>query len=404
MLGQVVWPDCSAILKPEHFPRSEDRLIYLACQECAAQGDFSELTVRAHLGPKAPLGRIEELCGMVPNSTLVAEHAKRVREIAIAQELGTVLAKLRSELASDPSNALDAAESRVSAVCQGRLSEANGVPIADVISEAYREMEERANSPEVTGIQSGIHTLDKILEAGMCSNDLIVLAGRPGLGKTALSLQIARNAARSCRVFIVNLEMSRAQLGLRMMSSESGVGFGALRAGNVPTGSESGLAEACERLSSTGIIIEDRKRLTVADVRLAARMRSQEAGGLGLVVVDYLQLLQPQDRRQPREQQVAEMSRELKILAGELECPVLLLAQLNREAEKQQRAPRLSDLRESGSIEQDADIVMFVHQEQNEDVAAQIVVAKQRNGRQGVADVAWLGHVQRFDRIEQRFG
>lgn len=400
LLGSVVWRDVRNVLRPEHFARKDDQSIWRACQAVAERGDFDEVTIRDHMGKAVPCDRISELTCLVPSSVLVAGHARRVREQAIARELAAELGHLRAELLDSPTEALDSAPTRIQQICNGRLTGAAGVHISEVIGEAFTTMQERAKSGERPGIPSGLTSLDAPEGPfkGFRPGKLIVVAGRPGMGKTALALQLAREVGRTGNVFFASLEMDRAELGTRLMSSESRVDFGQLMDARIPREHAKALVDACGALAEANIWVEDEPRMSVHDIRLAARKR----GPLSLVVVDYLQLIQPADRRQPRELQVSEMSRDLKLLSKEMGCSVLLLAQLNREVEKRAGKPRLSDLRESGSIEQDADTVMFVHREDPMQSDAEVIVAKQRAGSLGIANLHWRGNVQRFESTTHR--
>jgi replicative DNA helicase len=256
------------------------------------------------------------------------------------------------------------------------------------------------------------------LTFGFQKAEMIVLAARPSMGKTSLALNIAEAAALPHRgqpvpTLIFSLEMSSAQLALRMLCSRARVNIKLLREGLLPKhGAEEHrlLVEVADELSKSPLFIDDSSHLSIMELRAKAR-RLYSRHQLGLIVVDYLQLLSPIDPMMPREQQVAEMSRGLKAMAKELDLPVLVLSQLNRSSEKENRAPRLSDLRESGSIEQDADVVLMLARPKDSDErfqtaadAADLVVAKQRNGPVGQLQLTFLRDITRFENFAQNPG
>jgi replicative DNA helicase len=262
-----------------------------------------------------------------------------------------------------------------------------------------------ATAGSVTGLTTGFADLDDKL-AGLQPSDLIILAARPAMGKTALALNIAQNAAiaGSARVAVFSLEMSRVQLVTRMMSCEARVDAGRLRSGTLEQPDWDALLEASDVIRRARIHILDTPGLSISEVRAACRRLASEHGKLGLVVIDYLQLMQGDDPRAPREQQISAISRGLKGLAKELDAPVIALSQLNRAVEaRQNKRPLVSDLRESGAIEQDADIIMFIYRDEyyNPDSPdkglAEVIIAKQRNGPTGTVKLVFEGRHTRFD-------
>ena len=266
---------------------------------------------------------------------------------------------------------------------------------------------------ELTGVSSGFKDLD-MLTWGFQRQEMVVLAARPSMGKTSLALNIAEAAALPRRgdpvaTLIFSLEMSAAQLALRMLCSRARVNLKFLREGLLAkTGDDySRLVSAADEFAKAPIFIDDSSHLSIMELRAKAR-RVHARRKLGLVVVDYLQLLSPTDSQSPREQQVAEASRGLKALAKELDLPVVVLSQLNRSSEKENRAPKLADLRESGSIEQDADVVLMLSRPKDADEkyqvaadSAELVVAKQRNGPVGELKLTFLRDITRFENYTQ---
>ena len=251
------------------------------------------------------------------------------------------------------------------------------------------------------GIPTGFSLLDKML-SGFQKSQLIVVAGRPGMGKTSFALNIAQHVAvkEGVAVAVFSLEMSREQLALRMMCSEALVDSQKTRVGGLTYDDFDRLASAVSELGKAPIYIDDSPSITVMEMLAKAR-RLKKDKGLGLIVIDYLQLMSGKDRRENRQQEISAMTRSLKIMAKELDLPVMLLSQLSRASEKRDsKRPMLSDLRESGSIEQDADVVLFLHREsyydKEADNVSQIIVAKQRSGPTGDINVGWRGDQTRF--------
>jgi replicative DNA helicase len=266
---------------------------------------------------------------------------------------------------------------------------------------------------ELTGVSSGFKDLDAFTY-GFQRQEMIILAARPSMGKTSLALNFAEAAALPRRgegvpILIFSLEMGAAQLALRMLCARAKVNMKLLRDGLLSKNGEEQkrLVETADEFSKAPIFIDDSSHLSIMELRAKAR-RLQSRNKLGLIIVDYLQLLAPTDSKSPREQQVAEMSRGLKALAKELDVPVLVLSQLNRSAEKENRTPKLSDLRESGSIEQDADVVLMLARPKDADEkfqvaadSAELIVAKQRNGPVGDIKLTFLRDITRFENYTQ---
>lgn len=274
--------------------------------------------------------------------------------------------------------------------------------IKKALLEGYTAISDAMNSDRgFLGIPTGFKLLDKML-SGLQKSQLIVVAGRPGMGKTSFALNVAQHVAikENVPVAVFSLEMSREQLALRMMCSEALVDSQKTRVGGLTYDDFDRLAAAVTELGKSPIYIDDSPAITVMEMLAKARRLKQDKG-LGLVVIDYLQLMSGKDRRENRQQEIASMTRSLKIMAKELEMPVMLLSQLSRASEKRDsKLPILSDLRESGSIEQDADVVLFLHREnyynKEADNISQIIVAKQRSGPTGQINVGWRGDQTRF--------
>lgn len=264
---------------------------------------------------------------------------------------------------------------------------------------------------EITGIPTGFSELDR-MTAGFQRNDLIIVAARPSVGKTAFALNIAQNVATKTdeNVAIFSLEMGAEQLVMRMLCAEGNIDAQNLRTGNLTPDDWGKLTMAMGSLSNAGIYIDDTPGIRVSDIRAKCRRLKQEKG-LGLIIIDYLQLIQGSGRnRENRQQEVSEISRSLKALARELEVPVIALSQLSRSVEQRQdKRPMMSDIRESGSIEQDADIVAFLYRDdyyntesENKNII-EIIIAKQRNGPVGTVQLAFVKEYNKFVNLERRY-
>ena len=309
---------------------------------------------------------------------------------------------------------IDQVEKRLFEVTQNRVSE-SAKPMSGPMIEAMNVITKMMmKKGEMTGVSSGFMDLDK-LTFGFQRQEMIVLAARPSMGKTSLALNFAEAAALPKRgdahaTLIFSLEMSAAQLALRMLCSRARVNMKLLRDGLLSKNGDEQqrLVAAADAFSKAPIYIDDSSNLSIMQLRAKARRVHQQRKKLGLIVVDYLQLMSPTDSRVPREQQVAEASRGLKSLAKELDVPVIVLSQLNRASEKENRTPRLADLRESGSIEQDADVVLMLARPKDADEkfqvaadSAELIVAKQRNGPVGDLKLTFLRDLTRFENYTQ---
>ncbi|MDI6691996.1 MAG: replicative DNA helicase [Anaerosomatales bacterium] len=409
-------------VEPSDFALPRHGVIFSAIQDLYNRGEaVDQITVADRL---ASTGRLEdvggkpyliELVGRVPMYSNAAHYAEIVKRTATLRELiraGTDIATLGYERGDDLDEAIEAAEKRLFDVTKKRVS-SNFKPMRDLLKTSFEQIEVLAERKEhVTGVPTGFPELDKIL-AGLHKGDLIILAARPSVGKTALALNIAVEAARKgYPVAIFSLEMSSEQLVQRLLCAEARVDSHRLRTGYLNDSDWPALVDAAGRLGDMPLWVDDTASTSIVEVRAKARRLFRDKQD-GLIVVDYLQLMQPQNRRsENRQQDVADISRGLKILAKELDIPVLALSQLSRAVEQRRGRPVLSDLRESGAIEQDADVVMFIHRDtmprgSDEDDArsrddvppkgeAEIIVAKHRNGPTGLCRVSYLDRYTKF--------
>jgi replicative DNA helicase len=349
-----------------------------------------------------------ELQSSTPSVANVQHYATIVKELSTLRRLATVAGEI-SDLAfsapTDVERAVDDAESMLMEVSDSRSADSM-VLLNDLLDPTLDRIDElQSRGVEMTGIGTGYIDVDKIL-SGLQPSTLTIVGARPGMGKTSFALgmlvHVGANERKPALMF--SLEMSHLELTQRLLASESGVDSKKMKLGQLSEGDWKKVTNQVSRLSQAPIYIDDNPHLTVMDIRSRARRLKKQHGELGLVMIDYLQLMTGRTKAENRQVEVAEMSRGLKILARELNCPVIALSQLSRGLEsRQDKRPMLSDLRESGSLEQDADIVMFLYRESEYDPQAspeaEVIVAKHRNGPTDNAKLVWRGHLARFDNL-----
>lgn len=348
----------------------------------------------------------------VPDFTKhVSKYAEIVKEKSTLRKLihagsGIVQTGYSGDL--DINDILEAAEKSIFDISQSK-SHRSMTGIHEVIMSAYGILEDiYRNKGKLTGVPSGFLDLDYKTN-GLQKTDLILIAARPSMGKTAFSLNIAHNAAmKGKHVALFSLEMSKEQLIQRMISAESRVELSKLKNGNLDEEEWPRVIQAMDALSKTRIYIDDTPGINMVELRSKCRRLKMDKG-LDLVLIDYLQLMESDSRSENRQQEISKISRSLKILAKELDCPVIALSQLSRAPEQRSdHRPMLSDLRESGAIEQDADMVMFLYRDEyyNEDSEdkniAEVIIAKHRNGEVGTIKLAWIGQYQLFHNLAQK--
>jgi replicative DNA helicase len=359
---------------------------------------------------------LTRVSGSIPTTAQAGYFIERVREQHLLREIirsATGAVEDCFNFTGGINEFVDQVEQRIFAVTQSRVSE-SAKPMSDPTKEAMNVIHKMMmKKGEMTGAPSGFHDLDR-LTFGFQRQEMIVLAARPSMGKTSFALNIAEAVTLPKRgpafpTLVFSLEMSGAQLALRMLCSRARVNLKLLRDGLLSKNGDEQqrLVAAADEFSKAPLFIDDSSSLSIMQLRAKAR-RVHARNRLGLIIVDYLQLLSPTDSRVPREQQVAEASRGLKALAKELDVPVVVLSQLNRSSEKENRAPRLADLRESGSIEQDADVVLMLARPKDADEkfqvaadSAELIVAKQRNGPVGELRLTFLKDITRFENYTQ---
>ena len=410
------------ILKEDDFYREDNKIIYTAILNIYNRSEpIDIITLKSEL---AAMGKLEAVGGLeyladlpqkVPTTSNVEQYIKIVEEKSILRNLiktANDIITLGYDQTQEVENIIDTSEKKIFEVMQ-RKNQKGYSSLKDILVDSFTELEQLYNKKQhVTGVPTGFIDLD-YKTAGLHKSDLVLIAARPAMGKSAFVLNIAANAALKANipVAIFSLEMSKEQMVNRILCSEAMVDSNKVRTGKLDEEDWAKLAEAIGPLSETGIYIDDTPGISITEIRAKCRKLKLEKN-IGLVIIDYLQLVQGSSRRAQgsSEQEIAEISRSLKILAKELDVPVIALSQLSRAVEQRpDHRPMLSDLRESGSIEQDADIVMFLYRDDyyNEDSEkkdiAEVIIAKQRSGSTGTVDLGWLGSYTKFVNLEKRF-
>ena len=413
LLSESAISDVLERIRPDDFYRPAHRRIFQAVVSLFGRGEaIDSVTVSEELRRTGELedvgGKpyIFHLVSSVPAASNAAYYARIVEETALLRRLIEVTqqaAAMAFESADDPDHIVDQVEQLVFSVAEKRLGD-NFTHIRELLHEQLEHVEKlQERGASVTGVPSGFVDLDN-LTAGLQNSNLIIVAARPSFGKTSLALNIAQQAATDHQVpvAIFSLEMSRTELVQRLVCAEALVDVSKLRRGHLNDQDWSRLATAVGRLADAPIFIDDTESVTVLEIRAKAR-RLKQKSGLGLVIIDYLQLMRGSGRTDSREQEISEISRSLKILARELEVPVIAVSQLSRAVEsRQDKRPMLADLRESGAIEQDADVVMFIYRDEvyNADSTdkgtAEILLAKHRNGPVGRLKLTFLENYTKF--------
>ncbi len=406
MLDRDAFTKVGDFLEPRDFYKEQHQRIYEAVVDVFERRESIDvLSVTARLKEKSQLdgiggsGYLTQLINTVPTASHVLSYAKQVQKKRILRDLisaSSEIGVLGYNESEDPEVLVDQAESRIFAIAQHALAQ-NFIRVKEILGEAFERIDRLSKNEKGTrGVPTGFADLDNLL-SGLQNSDLIILAARPSMGKSSLALDIARKVAiqHKIPVGLFSLEMSKDQVIDRLLAAQAQVDLWRLRTGKLssqgPENDFERIQHAMGELSEAPIFIEDTASINVLQMRAMAR-RLQANHGLGLLIVDYLQLIEPRNTQAPIVQQVTEISRSLKGLARELNVPVLALSQLSRAVEQRvPQRPRLSDLRESGALEQDADIVLFIYredryrQDSQQKNIAEIIVAKHRNGPVGGA-------------------
>ena len=409
------------VLKEEDFYREDNRAIYSAILNLYNRAEpIDIITVKSELeamGKFQQVGGLEylaELPEKVPTTANAQKYIKIVEEKSLLRNLiktANEIIELGYDPTEDVEDIMEGAEKKIFNIMQNKDQKGYSA-IKDILVDSFTELEELYNRKQhITGVPTGFTELD-YKTAGFHGSELILIAARPAMGKSAFALNIATNAAVKANipVAIFSLEMSKEQMVNRILCSEAMVDSNKVRTGKLEEDDWTKLAGAIGPLSEAEIYIDDTPGISVMEIRAKCRKLKLEKN-LGMVVIDYLQLVQGSNRRGgSREQEISEISRSLKILAKEIGVPVIALSQLSRAVEQRpDHRPMLSDLRESGAIEQDADIVMFLYRDDyyNQDSEkkdiAEVIMAKHRGGSTGTVELLWLGSYTKFVNLERRF-
>jgi len=409
------------IIDDTAFYRDAHRKIYNAIVALYERNEPTDLlTLTTELNKRqqlADVGGAFYLAGLVDNVSTAANieyHAKIVFEKSMSRKLinaSTQIAQRAYEATENAEDLLDEAEQMIFALSERKLSR-GFTHLNPILHDTFENIERlHAHSSSVTGVATGFTKLDE-MTAGFQPGDLIIIAARPSMGKTALCLNIARNASIDGKigVGIFSLEMASHQLAQRMLCSEARVDSHLMRTGRLPGDAWSNLSIAVGSLAQAPIFIDETPAISVTEVRSRARRLISEHDNLGLLIIDYLQLMRGPREAESRQQEISAISRNLKALAKELNIPIVALSQLSRAVESRgdgQKRPQLSDLRESGAIEQDADVVLFIYRpsrygqvEEHEKNRAEIIIGKQRNGPTGTVELVFLDHYAAFENLE----
>jgi replicative DNA helicase len=404
------------ILKEDDFYRNAHRRIFSAILHLYEHSDpvdlitLSEvLKTRGELDDVGGVAYLNSLVNGVPTAANISYYAKIIKEKALLRKLINRTTEIVSQsysISGDVDEFIDQAERTIFEISEDRVRP-SFYPIKDLIKSSFKTIERLYEKRQlITGVPTGFQRLDE-LTSGLQPSDLIIIAGRPSMGKTALALNIAQNASVQAAIpaAIFSLEMSKEQLALRMLCSEAKVDAHRLRGGFLSEADWPKLTRAAGSLSEAPLFIDDTPGLSALEMRAKTR-RLKIEHNLGLVIVDYLQLMRGRARADSREQEISDISRSLKALAKELSIPVIALSQLNRRVEERgDKRPQLSDLRESGAIEQDADVILFLYREEVYNKSeenrgkAEIIIGKQRNGPTDKVDLAFLDKYTRFENL-----
>lgn len=420
LLDNGAWDRVGDLLSDSDFYRYEHRLVFSAVSVLVNANRaadvitvFENLQSQGKADEVGGLAYLNSLAQYVPSSANIRRYAEIVRERSILRKLVSV----SDEIATSAMNTngkpvphiLDEAEQKIFNIGEeGSRMRQGFQSMGNLVIQLLDRVEEMSQNPnDITGVPTGFFDLDR-MTSGMQAGDLIVLAARPSMGKTALAINIAENVAlkEGLPVAVFSMEMGASQLAIRIVGSIGRIDQGRLRTGKLQDDEWPRLAEAVERLKTVSLSIDETPGLTPSELRASARRLARNCGKLGLVVVDYLQLMSGSSGGDGdnRATELGEISRGLKMLAKELQCPVIALSQLNRGVEQRtDKRPMMSDLRESGAIEQDADVIMFIYRDDyynkdsKEPGVAEIIIGKQRNGPTGTVKLTFLKPITKFE-------
>lgn len=417
LLSNKSFDEIAGMLIEEDFYQPEHRILYRVIHtQIGKDSPIDMLTLTEKLSALALLAEaggesyIYDIVGNTPSSGNIKAYAEIVKDRSILRKILTASAEI-SSLAYNPGgknsrDLLNEVEQKVFNISDKRAESDGMVRIADVLTTATDKIDELfQNGDTITGVPTGFTDLDE-MTSGLHPGDLVIIAGRPSMGKTALMMNLVESAAITAKkpVIVFSLEMSSESLAMRMLSSLGRIDQSKIRTGKLTDDDWPRLTSAVSMLAEAPLFIDDTPSLTPAEIRAKVRRIARKEGELGLIVVDYLQLMQVPGIKDNRTLEISEISRSLKILAKEAKVPVIAGSQLNRGLEQRQdKRPMMSDLRESGAIEQDADLIGFIyrdevyHPDTAEKGTAEVIIGKQRNGATGKVKLTFLGKYARFE-------
>ncbi|MCB9637821.1 MAG: replicative DNA helicase [Myxococcales bacterium] len=406
------------ILKPKDFYLERHQWIFEAITEQEAESNpldiisvANKLKVKGQLDKAGGIAYLGELVDMIPSAAHIEHYGQIIKEKSVLRQIIGVSTEIASEAYEEQENVaqfLDSAEKRFFEIRETGEKNKDMAPVSEIVKDAFKTIEKLYERKElVTGVPTGFEEFDK-MSSGLQPSDLVILAGRPSMGKTSLAMNMVANAAvmHGVPVVVFSLEMSKEQLVMRLLCSQGRVDASRLRTGNMKDGDIPRLMQAATDLAKSKIFIDDGANSSLLEMRSKCRRLKMEHG-LGMIMIDYLQLMKGDGKGgDSREREISDISRGLKALAKELHVPILALSQLNRSLERRpDKRPMPSDLRESGAIEQDADMIVFVYRDEvynpeTEDRGvAEIIIGKQRNGPIGTARVRFFHEYTRFDNL-----
>ena len=404
------------MFNPDDFYRGSHQKIFNAMLDLSERGDAIDLLMlRDELERRKELEEIggpaylATLIDLIPTAANIEFHAKLVHEKSIARRLLNASIEIVTRCydeTEEVNDLLGDAEQKIFSISEGNVKR-GFTPLSTIVKDSYEKIEELAERQTmITGLPTGFKELDDMM-SGLQPSDLLIIAARPAMGKTSFCMNIAQHIGvrEQVPIAIFNLEMSKEQLGMRLLCAEARLNSHNVRIGQLRDEDWERLAHASEILSKAPIYIDDTPAITATEIRAKVKRLKMEKG-LGVVMIDYMQLMQGKQRHENRQQEISALSRSLKMLAKELNVPVIALSQLNRAVEaRTDKRPQLSDLRESGSLEQDADIVMFIYRpevyfDDAPEGIAEIIIGKHRNGPVGSVSLAFIKDYTRFENLD----
>lgn len=423
MLDNQAWDRIGDMVSETDFYRDEHRRIFRQIRNLLEKAKPADVVTVAEAIDAAGdsdrtggLVYLGELAANTPSAANIRRYAEIVRERAVLRQLVATADEIASDalnpMGRDATSLLDEAEAKIFSIAEAGASHAEGFvhinPLLTQVVDKIQELHDRDNPSDITGVPSGFQDLDQ-KTSGLQPGDLIIVAGRPSMGKTAFALNVAENVAveTGLPVGVFSMEMGGTQLAMRMLASIGRLNSQSLRTGRMNDEEWSKLSVALGKLHEAPLYIDETGGLSPANLRARARRLARQYGGkLGLIVIDYIQLMSGNKQGENRATEVSEISRSIKSLAKELQVPIIALSQLSRKVEERtDKRPMMSDLRESGAIEQDADVILMMYrddyykQDSPDKGIAEVIIGKQRNGPTGTVKLAFLGEYTRFENL-----